>query len=192
MNGGELRILPGCPQHLPVPHAVAEHLALAEQAQAALERRQQAYPPLVIGGKMTEADAQADIAAWQALAAEWRWIATGRGALPPCHTLFDRIEAVDRAIDRVATALARAAHDEELQRQQALYLAMRWHLSRLRWGDPAIHFLASITHQLRARCAVCPTCERHRDDPRVAACTRLDCTLPLPVSDHGQPERTAA
>ena len=183
---GGLKILPGCPDALRDPDCTRDHLAILAACRAALARRTEAYPGLISTGKLEAETAQADIAAWQHLVAEWNWICTGQGSPPPSWTLFDRIEAIDLAIERAGAALARNPRDAELQRQANLLEAMRWHLSRLRWGWlPSIHFLAQLTHELRASVATCPTCELRPEDPATRACTRRDCGLT-------QPERTAA
>lgn len=191
-----LRLLPGHVLALTDPDAVRDHADILAAAEAAHDRRVEAYPALVERGQLAADDAAADIAAWAALVAEWRWIITGRDAPPPSFTLFDRIDAVDRAIERARLALARNRRNADLQRQLDLYLAMRWHLSRLRWGDPEIHFMASIGHAHRATLAACPTCERRREDPRTNSCTRTDCGLPHPRIQTGctlpAAERTAA
>lgn len=171
--------------------AIRDHAAILAAAQAAHDRRAEAYPALVERGQLSADDAAADIAAWAALVAEWHWIITGRGEPPASWTLFDRIDAVDRAVDRARLALSRNRRNADLQRQLDLYLAMRWHLSRLRWGDPEVHFMASIGHAHRATLLACPTCERRREDPRTASCTRTDCGLPHPRTAPAE-ERTAA
>jgi len=186
-----LRLLPGHDAPLTNPDAIRDHAAILAAAQAAHDRRAEAYPALVERGQLAPDDAAADIAAWAALVAEWHWINTGRGAPPASWTLFDRIDAVDRAADRARLALSRNRRNADLQRQLDLYLAMRWHLSRLRWGDPEVHFMASIGHAYRATLAACPTCERRREDPRTASCTRTDCGLPHPRIQPAE-ERTAA
>ena len=192
------QLLPGHDAPLTDPDAIRDHAAILAAAQAAHDRRAEAYPALVERGQLDAAEAAADIAAWAALVAEWRWIITGRGAPPASWTLFDRIDAVDRAADRARLALSRNRRNAELQRQLDLYLAMRWHLSRLRWGDPEVHFMASVGHAHRAALVACPTCERRREDPRTASCTRTDCGLPCPRSADSGPrfapaeERTAA
>lgn len=191
-----ISLLPGHDAPLTDPDAIRDHAAILAAAQAAHDRRVEAYPALVERGQLGADDAAADIAAWAALVAEWRWIITGRGAPPASWTLFDRIDAVDRAVDRARLALSRNRRSAELQRQLDLYLAMRWHLSRLRWGEPEVHFMASVGHAHRAQLVACPTCERRREDPRTASCTRTDCGLPCPRPDHRQTapaeERTAA
>lgn len=174
------RILPGCPDYPADEGAYCnDYPALLEQAEAALDRRRDAYPGMVASGQIDQQAATADIAAWEWISAEWRWIITGEGEAPPSWTLFDRIAALDLALDRVGQQRSRKPRDKDLERQQALILAMRWHLSRLQGWTPLVHTLAALTHQLRARAALplCTTCERRSTDPAVIACTRTDCGL---------------
>lgn len=187
------RVLPGCPDRFEDPQAVHDYADILAQAETALARRQESYPALVDQGRMDRAEAEADIAAWAHLVTEWRWIETGEGTAPPSFTLFDRIAAVDLALDRAGAALARQPRNEDLQRQRDLLTAMRWHLSRLVDWTPRTHLLAALTHAARQRAAtsLCPTCERRPGDPAIRACTRTDCGLPgnAPATST---ERTAA
>lgn len=171
---------------------LGDHPALLALAQAALARRRAAYPDLVSAGKMPEADAKADVAAWELLAAEWDWICTGNGEAPPRWTLHDRIDAVDLAIERTSAALAaapmRGGERESLRHLRDLYRAMHHHLALAGFGGQRCHHFARINHALRARAigqVLCATCERRSDDPATIGCTRTDCGLI-------KPERKAA
>lgn len=180
------RLIPGAQQPAD-PDLLFDHAAIRAAADAALDRRRKAYPALVEKQAMTASEAAEDIAAWQALADEWRWICTGEGEAPSSLTLFDRIEAADRALSRTASALTNAPRDEALRLQQGLYHALRWHLSLHFRGEQRSHFIARLNHQLRAlaatsgqieqQVALCGTCELRREDPATHACTRTDCGL---------------
>ena len=174
----EVRTLPGG-DALPADRdALRDWPDILEAAEAALARRREAYPAMVEKGGMTGEEAEADIAAWNLLAAEWRFIVHGTGELPPSYTLFARIAAVDLAIERACNARSRRSRDAGLARQQDLYTAMRWHLSRLDAGGQLIHRLARLTHQMRGAMAHCAICDRRREDAARTACTRTDCGLP--------------
>lgn len=176
------------PGEYPVDTALlGNHPLLLDLAQAALARRRDAYPALVGSGKMPEAEAAADIAAWTLLAAEWAWIcsATGQhGQQPPRWTLFDRIDAVELAIERTSAALAaaptRGGQRDLLHHQRDLYRAMHHHLALAQHGGQRSHNLAQFNHLLRARAQgllLCSTCERRQDDPATIVCTRTDCGI---------------
>ena len=179
-------VVPGeFPEHR---HLLDDHAALRTLAQAALDRRRAAYPALVSAGKMIEADAAADVAAWQHLVAEWDWICTGptpaNPTPPPSWTLHDRIDAVELAIERTSAALAsapaRGGERENLRHQRDLYRAMHHHLALAGFGGQCCHYFARLNHELRARAngqVLCATCERRADDPATIGCTRTDCGL---------------
>lgn len=168
-----------------VPDFADDHPALLAQARTALARREAAYPAMVTRGEVTGDQAEADITGWRDLVQEWDWIVTGAGEAPHPLTRRRRLAAVDLALERVETELARSgsARRADLLRQQDLYTAIRWHLTRLKLGAPAIHFWADCNHLLRQRqgqavtSPLCSTCERGAADPATFACTRTDCGL---------------
>ncbi len=126
---------------------------LLGQCQAALARREKAYPDLIKRKQMTEGDAEIDIRSWQQLAAEWTWICTGEGKLPPAGTLAARRLAVELALERIAQEFDRGNRAHDLYRQAHLNLALRWHLHRLKHGAPVIHFFAALSRTMRADAA---------------------------------------
>jgi len=150
------RLLPGAEKLPSDRHCLNDYPALLAQAQKGLARRREAYPQLVAKGDMTDAEASSDIAAWVLLAAEWTWLTSGEGTPPLAHTLADRLEAVDLALKRVDAGLRRRPRDAALCEQQDLILAMRWHLTHLRYGVPACHFWAELTHEARQAAAPAP------------------------------------
>lgn len=123
---------------------------LAAHAVAAVKRRKEAYPDLVASERMTAEDADQDVAAWEAIAAEWHWICTGEGEPPARDTLDARLAAVDTAIERAEAALRHNSRSENVLAQLDMNIAIRWHLSRWRLGDQVIHQTACLNHQLRA------------------------------------------
>lgn len=127
--------------------------ALLEQSEGALQRRREGYPKLVERGSMTQAEADEDIAAWELIEAEWRWIVDGSGQLPAAETLDQRLGAIDVALDRVGAELRRGNRQHDMFRQSHLLQAMRWHLERLKDGVPAVHHFARLTREIRAEMA---------------------------------------
>lgn len=128
--------------------------AFLAQARTALARRREGYPRLVEKGAMTAAEAAEDIAAWEAIEAEWQWIVDGSGTLPPPATLDQRLGAIDLALERVGTELRRGNRQHDVFRQSHLLQAMRWHLERIEQGAPAVHRYARLTREVRGHCAV--------------------------------------
>lgn len=86
--------------------------AFAQEAMAALARRQADYPAAVERGALTSEAAEADIAAWRIIAESWQWIAS-KGAEGRCSAhggnRAARIAALDTAIDRFFARLDAAA-----------------------------------------------------------------------------------
>lgn len=173
-----------------VPDFADDHPALLAQCRAALARREKAYPAMIGKGEVTPALAEADIAGWTDLVQEWHWIETGEGQPPHPLTMRRRLNALALALERIEAELPRAgsAQRADLEHQQALNNALRWHLQRPLHGAPAIHFWAGCNHELRRRNLsthlFCGTCERRREDPATRACTRTDCGLPRPETER--------
>lgn len=159
------------------PEELRDYAAMAREAENALNRRRQTYPALVKAGKLDAAEAEADIAAWEALAVDWRWIATGWEKGEPCPYSFThlgnfrRIAALEIALQRFFTNADRIApkngstakplnlNPAEAQQISAL-LAMRWHAEFERDPRYAGGFLtlsaretAKVNQQLRAEIA---------------------------------------
>jgi len=132
-----------------VPIYAYQYEELLEQARTALDRRKQAYPDMVTRRMITQDLATRDIRAWELIVAEWTWICTGKGALPPASTLPDRIAAVDLALQRIRQELDRGNRGHDLLRQSHLNQALHWHLHRLRHGEPTIHHLIDLTRRMR-------------------------------------------
>jgi excisionase family DNA binding protein len=89
----------------------------------------QAVPQMIAAGRMSAEDAAAQIAVFEALAAEWRWMETGEGA-PADHALLPAITA---ALDASIATIAEIAMEDgglsvELAAQAEWVIAMAWHL----------------------------------------------------------------
>ncbi|MDR7101435.1 hypothetical protein [Croceicoccus sp. BE223] len=133
------------------PAYAFEWAALWGQCRVALARRERTYPAMIAEKRIDQADADADVAAWRALAAEWEWICTGEGALPPPATLPARKRATELALNRVGEELRRGRRSAENEIQQLLIQAIAWHLARTRFGAPAVHFCAALNHGFEAQ-----------------------------------------
>jgi len=122
---------------------------LLAQAKASLASRQQAYPDWVKRNRLSQEDADRDIRAWELIVAEWQWIITSQGEAPGRETHPDRCAAVDLSLKRIDAELRRGNRSHDIYRQCHLALALRWHLSRHLYGEPAIHRIARFNHDLR-------------------------------------------
>jgi len=125
--------------------------ALWGQCRVALARRERTYPAMIAAYRIDQAEADADVAAWRLLAAEWEWICTGEGAPPPSGTLPARKRAAELALTRVGEELRRGRRSAENEIQQLLIQAIAWHLARTRFGAPAVHFCAALNHGFEAQ-----------------------------------------
>ncbi len=172
------------PTGLPTPIFRHDWEALLAQARQAVDRRVAAYPEMIRTGVIASDVAARDIAAWQQIVAEWQWIITAQGALPPAESLPARRAAVELAAERIELELKRGKRTLAILEQQQLVMALQWHLAELKHGAPAIHFWAELNHRMHGRIAACPSCDRRADSPDVRSCTRADCGLP----DRQQPD----
>lgn len=162
-----------------------DHIDLLAMAESMLSTRQRRFPDLVRTGRLDQQAAEAELATFAAIVADWRWICTGEGEPAPLATLYARIEALDSSLATIAgIASDQGGFNNELAAQAECVIAMRWHLE---WGS-GTHSAAATTHALRAHFTACTVCERRRTDPATAACTRTDCGLaadrPLPSSQR--------
>lgn len=133
-----------------VPLWAHEWQALLDQCCTALDRRRAAYPEMIKRRLISADEAARDIAAWEALAAEWLWICVGKGAPPPLHTHADRIAAIELAMTRVRQELARSARTSALYRQAHIIQALHWHLVHQIHGEPRVWGMARLNHRFAA------------------------------------------
>lgn len=111
------------------PAAAFDYAEIRQMAQRMLETRRTRFPQLVAKGRMAPADAEAQIAVFEALAAEWHWMATGEGA--PAEA--EQIPALREALDQSIATIAEIAREDrgfsaELAAQAEWVIAMAWHL----------------------------------------------------------------
>lgn len=137
--------------------AIENYEDIADEAQRALDRRREAYPALVERGRILADEAAADIAAWEIIAADWRYIADGTGAPleRPGESVVARTAAIDTALDRWFAQVDRSGGGltPELAEQGALIAAMRWWIEReaqQRWNLHARPW-ATVGHEWRVK-----------------------------------------
>jgi hypothetical protein len=111
------------------PVAAADYAAIRAMAERMLEARRKRFPQMIAAGRMSAEDATAQIAVFEALAAEWRWMETGEGA-PADYALLPAITA---ALDASIATIAEIAMEDgglsvELAAQAEWVIAMAWHL----------------------------------------------------------------
>lgn len=132
------------------PWAALDYADLLAMAQTMLAARQKRFPALVKAGKLKQADADAELAVFTAIAADWHWIVTGEGEPAPIDTLDARRAALDASLDTIVEiARERGGFGDDLALQTQHVIAMRWHLE----PERKTHRLANLTHQIAAHVA---------------------------------------
>ena len=130
------------------PWAAGDYPDLLAMAESMLAARRNRFPVLVREGRMTQAEANAELATFATIAADWRWIVTGQGEPAHLATLEARRAALDASLDTIAAiADERRGFSRELALQAQRVIAMRWHLE----PESQTHFYARLTQEIRAR-----------------------------------------
>jgi hypothetical protein len=110
------------------PVAAADYAAIRAMAERMLEARRKRFPQLIAAGRMEAGDAAAQIAVFEALAAEWRWMATGTGR-PPITPCCPRSPPPSMpASPRSPRSRWKTAASMNLAAQAEWVIAMAWHL----------------------------------------------------------------
>jgi hypothetical protein len=135
-----------CPEP---PSLRDNHAKIARQAAKMAADRAQKYPAMLARGTISPSQAASDIAIWNLIAADWRWIATGEGEPAPMETLTARREAINQSLVNIAAIVARDGDfTPALNFTAHLIIAMCWHLQPER-GVRDVYFHADITHQMQ-------------------------------------------
>ncbi|SEQ59596.1 hypothetical protein [Sphingobium sp. YR768] len=96
---------------------LTQYASLAQEAAAAVERRQAQYPALIASGRILADQAAQEIRVWQAIAADWHWVVSlERQEVPPA-TPEEKLAALEESLRRSDHALNKAFHasDERLR-----------------------------------------------------------------------------
>lgn len=129
------------------PVAAFDYRRLSAMADHMLKTRRERLPGDIAQNRVDEVEAHREIAAFEYLAANWRFIATGEGE--PAGFGADHIlrDALDASITTAAAFAGEAGgFSETLGAMTESAIALRWHLEP---GRQTIA-LARLTHQLRA------------------------------------------
>jgi hypothetical protein len=111
------------------PAAAFDYAEIRQMAQRMLETRRTRFPQLVAKGRMSTVDAEAQIATFETIVAEWHWMATGEGAPASAEHLPAMREALDQSIATIAQiAREDRGFSAELAAQAEWVIAMAWHL----------------------------------------------------------------
>lgn len=131
------------------PWAASDYPDLLAMAESMLDARRKRFPDLVRARRMEQAQADAELATFEAIAADWRWIVHGIGQPAPLPTLAARQAALDASLDTIAE-IARdqgGRFSPELALPTQAVIALRWHLE----PERRTHEAAASTHAWRAK-----------------------------------------
>ncbi|MCH2486131.1 MAG: hypothetical protein MK010_00085 [Erythrobacter sp.] len=116
-------------------------------AESMLSTRRNRFPDLVAAGRKRAEDAAKEIALFEAIVADWRFVVDGAGEPASPFTLAARRAVLDESLRTIAAIAAQqGGFTDTLGCQAACVIALRWHLEP---GRETIA-LARLTHQLRA------------------------------------------
>lgn len=147
MTAPGLRIWYGIEAEDP-PYRRDDHGELLAMAESMLAARQRRFPAMIDAGRIDRATADAELATFAAIVADWRWICTGEGHPGDHGTLAARIDALDASLSTIADiARDQGGFSEDLAIQAERVIALRWHLEPGR----RTHEIAAFNHALRAR-----------------------------------------
>lgn len=130
------------------PFGLYDYDGLLAMAERMLVSREKRFPALIRAGKVSAEEAEAELATFRMIAADWRWICTGEGEAAPLASLDVRRAALDASLRTIAEiARDEGTFSDELAAQAECVIAMRWHLEPGR----RTHALAALTHEIRAQ-----------------------------------------
>lgn len=115
---------------------------LADEAAAAVQRREAQYPALIEAGKLPADQAAREIRVWRAIAADWRWVVTRDRVEAAPATPAEKVEALEDSTRRAERAMRKAfaAADKSVRDAWAQDMPMAEMVSR--YGDATTAFFA--------------------------------------------------
>lgn len=113
---------------------------LADEAAAAVQRREAQYPALIASGKLPANQAEQEIRVWRAIAADWRWVVRLERVQAMPATLAEKIEALEESVRRAERAMRRAFTSSDRSMQDAWAQDMPMAEMASRYGDATTNF----------------------------------------------------
>lgn len=111
------------------PNRIHDHADLLAMAERMLAVREKRFPALIAAGKMSAGQAEAEIATFRLIVADWRFICTGEGEPAPIASLEQRRTAIDASLRTIAEiAREEGTFSAALADQAECVIALRWHL----------------------------------------------------------------
>lgn len=115
---------------------------LANEAAAAVERREAQYPALVASGKIPAEQAEQEIRVWRDIAADWRWVVTlDRIEVTPA-SLAEKVETLEESTRRAERAMRRAFAASDSSVRDAWTRDMPMAEMTIRYGNATAPFFA--------------------------------------------------
>ncbi|KMS54702.1 hypothetical protein [Sphingobium cupriresistens] len=115
---------------------------LANEAAAAVQRREAQYPTLIEAGKLPADQAAQEIRVWHAIAADWRWVVTLERIEAAPATLAEKVEALEESTRRAERAMRRAFAASDSSVQDAWAQDMPMAEMATRYGEATTRFFA--------------------------------------------------
>lgn len=115
---------------------------LADEAAAAVQRREAQYPAMIEAGKLSADQASQEIRVWRAIAADWRWVVTLERVDAPPATLAEKVEALEESTGRAERAMRRAFARSDSSVRDAWAQDMPMAEMTVRYGDATTAFFA--------------------------------------------------
>lgn len=123
-------------------HGLSSFSLLADEASAAVRRREAQYPALIEAGKISEEQAAREIRVWLSIAADWHWVVTLERRNADAASLEEKIAALEDSTRRAERALRRAFEAADSSVREAWRRDMPIAEIADRYDDAAAPFLA--------------------------------------------------
>lgn len=122
-------------------NGLATYIPLADEAAAAVQRREVQYPKLIEGGKIPVDQATQEIRVWRAIAADWHWVVSLERREAEPATLEEKVVALEESCRRAERALRKAFAAADSSVRAAWQREMPIALIVERYGEAATAFL---------------------------------------------------
>lgn len=133
------------------PNRIHDHADLLAMAERMLAVREKRFPALIAAGKMSAEQAEAEIATFRLIFADWRFICTGEGEPAPIASLEQRRAAIDASLRTIAEiARDEGTFSDALADQAECVIALRWHLEPGRRTAAFSQLAREIRAEIRA------------------------------------------
>ncbi|MES2175074.1 MAG: hypothetical protein V4523_14165 [Pseudomonadota bacterium] len=119
---------------------IDRYAPLADEAAAAVQRREAQYPALIEAGKLSADQAAREIRVWRAIAADWRWVVALERVEAAPATLAEKVEALEESTRRAERAMRRAFSAADSSVQEAWAQDMPMAEMTIRYGDATATF----------------------------------------------------